>query len=475
MNLKPKPSAIKSRTVHYAAFCLALALPHAHRAHAQCHTDPVTGQRVCALPPESPSGGRAPALDSFSVAPNTSAHCRVAVADGSLGSGTLIAVDSSCGFILTCAHLFDRSTAGIVVTFADGSRFAARLVGIDRAHDLAALAIRRPHLPPLTVSQEEPSGTLAACGFGADGQFRRSHGAIVGQALAVGATHPCLTIAGAVRPGDSGGGVLNTRGQLVGVVWGQRDQRTYATCGRPVREFLARILGQHPRPAQSSPVPTAPQPDWQAWSRDIESRIAALNATKQDKGHYLQAGDLHGYLKIEDVPKFDATPFARRAELEPRLNSFATRFESMQAQVEGVRRQLEKLAAERAGVFQGLSLGKLVAGTLGLSGPPALALMLAGRLAARRWRRRFAGPRGNSTATCREATQEASARIHPIPVDSPPPPQRTVPETHYVAIEKDSFAKAHQWASEHVARKYPGATEVLQTQDSLIKQYLSAH
>jgi hypothetical protein len=66
------------------------------------------------------------------------------------------------------------------------------------------------------------------------------------------------------------------------------------------------------------------------------------------------------------------------------------------------------------------------------------------------------------------------AKSRPVAVDSPPPPQQTVPETHYVPVEQDSFAKAHQWASEHVARKYPGATEVLQTQESLIKQFLAA-
>jgi hypothetical protein len=42
-----------------------------------------------------------------------------------------------------------------------------------------------------------------------------------------------------------------------------------------------------------------------------------------------------------------------------------------------------------------------------------------------------------------------------------------------VPYEKDSFAKAHQWASEQVVRKYPGATEVLQAQDSLIKQHFA--
>ena len=58
--------------------------------------------------------------------------------------------------------------------------------------------------------------------------------------------------------------------------------------------------------------------------------------------------------------------------------------------------------------------------------------------------------------------------------DTPPPPQRVVPETHYVPVQRDDFARAHQWASEHVARKYPGATEMLTTLDSLIKQQLAA-
>jgi hypothetical protein len=100
-------------------------------------------------------------------------------------------------------------------------------------------------------------------------------------------------------------------------------------------------------------------------------------------------------------------------------------------------------------------MGKLAVGALGLSGPLAVAVVVAGGLAGRRWKK-------------------LRAAAHPIAVDSPPPPQRVVPETHYVNVEQDSFAKAHQWASEHVARKYPGATEILQALESLIKQYLAA-
>lgn len=59
-----------------------------------------------------------------------------------------------------------------------------------------------------------------------------------------------------------------------------------------------------------------------------------------------------------------------------------------------------------------------------------------------------------------------------MPVDTPPPPQAVMHETHYVPYENDRFAHAHQWASEQVARKFPGAVDVLTTLDSLIKQQL---
>jgi hypothetical protein len=98
-------------------------------------------------------------------------------------------------------------------------------------------------------------------------------------------------------------------------------------------------------------------------------------------------------------------------------------------------------------------------------------VIIAGGLAGRRVKKRF-----GADSKVESAAKDTNwpERQTPIPVDTPPPPQRTIPETHYVSVEKDSFAKAHQWACEQVARKYPGATEILQAQDSLIKQYLAA-
>lgn len=64
-------------------------------------------------------------------------------------------------------------------------------------------------------------------------------------------------------------------------------------------------------------------------------------------------------------------------------------------------------------------------------------------------------------------------RQRPVAVDSPPPPQQVVHQTHYVPYEQDRFAAAHQWASEQVARKFPGSVEMLSTLESLIKQQMN--
>lgn len=62
----------------------------------------------------------------------------------------------------------------------------------------------------------------------------------------------------------------------------------------------------------------------------------------------------------------------------------------------------------------------------------------------------------------------------PVVVETPPPPQRTVYTNHYVPIDQDKYREAHQWASEQLARRYPGSIEHLHTLESLIQQRLAA-
>jgi hypothetical protein len=475
---------------------IALALLIGH-AHAQCYVDPYTGQRYCTGPSGScPSCGNCPSCNlSRPVVPQTptprantvnvdsTAHCRITVNNTTLGSGTLIARDQSIGLVITCAHLFDDSTQKIVVAFPSGGQFAATIADIDHDQDLAALAIRRPEVEPLPVAAGDPSGFLVACGFGPNGTFRGIQGNITGYATASGAAYASTTIAGSVRPGDSGGGVLNGSGQVVGVVWGQRDGQTYATCGRPVCDFLTRVRDKAfakatvvNKPASTAPTtpiqPASPQPDWQAFTNELDSRIRELNAKKQDRGDYLQHGDLNGYLRTEDAAKL-TSPMAIKSEVENKIGELNAQFATVHNVVDTVKQHVEQLGADKDGILQGVSYGKVAVATLGLSGPLAAAVLAAAGFVGFRLKS-GATPKSNAANGVQSITASPKGKSRPIAVDSPPPPQQTVPETHYVPVEQDSFAKAHQWASEHVARKYPGATEVLQTQESLIKQFLAA-
>src|SRR3954468_4665981 len=158
-------------------------------ARAQCYIDPYTGQQICMRPnngcPTCPQPARrivseSSRTDIDSPTTDSSAHCRITVADGTTGSGTLVASGDKVGLVLTCAHLFDTCRSQITVSFGRAGRFMADLVDVDKANDLAAIAIRRPDVEPLEVSDADPGGTLTACGFGPNSTFRAIRGRIVG-------------------------------------------------------------------------------------------------------------------------------------------------------------------------------------------------------------------------------------------------------------------------------------------------------
>jgi hypothetical protein len=406
-------------------------------AQAQCYIDSFTGQRICARQ-VSPSQ---PAAETSNV--DSAAHCRISVADGTIGSGTLVASNDSVGLVLTCSHLFNSSKSNIVVSFPNGRRFFANLIDLDRANDLAALAIRRPDVAPLVVSEAEPTGILPACGFGSHGVFRNVTGNITGHATAAGATFPSTTIAGAVRPGDSGGGVLNTQGQLTGVIWGQRDGQTYATCGQPLREFLTCVRGKlfstpsianKPVGSQPPAQPGVPSPtfDWQTWTSELDARIRTLDAKKHDKGDYLQPGDLNRYQKIDDATKV-TDQLAPRSEVESKLKGIVTKFESVHNVVESVREHVEQIASNRTSIFEGVSLGKFAVSALGLSGPVAAAVILASGLFSRRIKTRLSRL---------ETVIVPTLNSKPQPSTFPSPSPSTAPHRHSARFPKRTTSQS---------------------------------
>jgi len=219
--------------------------------------------------------------DPFSTpAPSSSrphpAVVRVAVPErdgASYGSGSLVAVNESSGLVLTNWHVVRDVAGPIVVYFPDGFHSVAYLLRTDRDWDLAALAIRRPNVQPiaLATAPPRPGDPLTIAGYGS-GPYRAVTGECT-QYLSPGDNQPfeMIELSAPARNGDSGGPILNSRGELAGVLFGSAFGRTSGSyCGR-LRWFLAlsdgdfrrisaqALLAQQSR-RQQSPPPAAAIP-----------------------------------------------------------------------------------------------------------------------------------------------------------------------------------------------------------------------
>jgi hypothetical protein len=158
----------------------------------------------------------------------------------SYGSGALVGVDPTLGLVLTNWHVICDAAGPIEVSFPDGFRSTAAVLATDRQWDLAALAIRRPRAEPISLASDVPrrGDPLMIAGYG-DGWYRASTGRCT-QYVSPGFGLPfeMVELDTAARQGDSGGPILNHRGELAGVLFGAGFGRTAGShCGR-VRRFL---------------------------------------------------------------------------------------------------------------------------------------------------------------------------------------------------------------------------------------------
>jgi S1-C subfamily serine protease len=137
------------------------------------------------------------------------------------GSGFILNKD---GLILTNNHVIENGQK-VEVTLYDKHQYKARVVTVDKGHDLALLKIDAPNLVPATLAETSTGLTVGqrvyAIGnpFGLSGTMTRG---IISAIRSVkgpegNPIEDAIQTDASVNPGNSGGPLLNSHGEVIGI------------------------------------------------------------------------------------------------------------------------------------------------------------------------------------------------------------------------------------------------------------------
>jgi serine protease Do len=135
-----------------------------------------------------------------------------------MGSGFIVSPD---GYIVTNAHVVDGASE-VTVRLTDRREFTAKVIGADKRTDIALIKIDAKGLPALDLASPPDvrrGEWVIAIGspFGFENSVSAGVVSGVHRALPNGQMVPFIQTDVAVNPGNSGGPLLNSKGQVVGV------------------------------------------------------------------------------------------------------------------------------------------------------------------------------------------------------------------------------------------------------------------
>ncbi|WP_064601842.1 outer membrane-stress sensor serine endopeptidase DegS [Photobacterium sp. J15] len=156
------------------------------------------------------------------------ANDRLKLSTQGLGSGVIM---SDKGYIVTNYHVVAEADQ-VIAALQDGRIFTAQLIGKDRRTDIAVLKIQAENLPVIPVNQDYKAAVgdvVLAIGNPYNLGQTTTYGIIsaTGRAgMSFYGRQDFLQTDAAINDGNSGGALVNTRGELVGINTASYQQAT---------------------------------------------------------------------------------------------------------------------------------------------------------------------------------------------------------------------------------------------------------
>jgi Do/DeqQ family serine protease len=134
------------------------------------------------------------------------------------GSGVIISTD---GYIVTNNHVVDGADE-LTVTLSDNKEYSARIIGTDKTTDLALIKIDGKNLPAIEIANSDNVKVgewVLAIGNPLGLNNTVTAGIISAKARTLGANsvESFIQTDAAINAGNSGGALVNTNGQLIGI------------------------------------------------------------------------------------------------------------------------------------------------------------------------------------------------------------------------------------------------------------------
>lgn len=134
------------------------------------------------------------------------------------GSGIIISAD---GYIVTNNHVVADADE-LTVTLNDNKEYSARIIGTDKASDLALIKIDGKNLPAITIANSDDI-KVGEWVLAVGNPFNLTNTVTAGivsakaRSLYQNGVESFIQTDAAINPGNSGGALVNTRGELIGI------------------------------------------------------------------------------------------------------------------------------------------------------------------------------------------------------------------------------------------------------------------